>query len=53
MTTIGNYRIRIRQPTVHGPADFDDTVVGDAVNLASRLCSVCKGGEILISSILR
>lgn len=25
------------------------TVVGDAVNLASRLCSVCKGGEILIS----
>ncbi len=29
------------------------TVVGDAVNLASRLCSAARPGEVLISSALR
>jgi adenylate cyclase len=32
---------------------LDFTVIGDSVNLAARLCSAAKGGEVLVTKAIR
>ena len=32
---------------------LDFTVIGDAVNLAARLCSAAKGGEVLVTKAIK
>jgi adenylate cyclase len=32
---------------------LDFTVIGDSVNLAARLCSSAKGGEVLVTQVIR
>ncbi|MBN1648764.1 MAG: adenylate/guanylate cyclase domain-containing protein [Spirochaetales bacterium] len=50
---IGIYTGPVIRGNVGGNERFDNTMIGDTVNAASRLESICEPGEILISAATR
>jgi class 3 adenylate cyclase len=51
-STDPGFRVRIGM-SAGEPVEESDDLYGAAVNLAARLCSVAKGGQILVSSAVK